>query len=88
MARDAENIKREVIAMGGKVIDTGSDAIMERGISRGKAEFIVELLESKGEVSEALREQIFGEQDINALSKWLKLSAKVHSVEEFIQQMN
>ena len=74
--------------MGGKVIDTGSEAIMERGISQGKAVSILELLEINGELSAELRDKIMAESDEAILSKWLKLSAKVSSVEEFIQQMN
>ncbi len=84
VARDAENIKREVIAMGGKVIDTGSDAIYRRG----KAASILELLEINGEISTELRDRVLAESDEAILSKWLKLSAKVSSVEEFIEQMD
>lgn len=84
VARDAENIKREVIVMGGNVIDTGSDAIFKRGISAS----IIKLLEHKEEVSPELREQILTENDVDILNKWLELSATVSSVEEFIGQMN
>lgn len=96
VARDAENVKKEVIIMGGQVIDTGSDAILEKGISmgismgisQGISQSIVELLQNKGEVNEELREMISIETDGNTLRRWLQLSAKVSSVAEFINQMN
>ena len=88
VARNAENVKKEVVVMGGQVIDTGSDTILEMGISQGKAQSVYELLQCKGEVSDELREIIFAETDGNVLSKWLQLSAKVASIEEFEKQMH
>lgn len=57
------------------------------GIAKGKSEDILELLEDYGSVSEELIEKISTEQNIDVLKKWLKLAAKVSSIEEFTQKM-
>lgn len=57
--------------------------ILEIGIEKGKAASILELLEETGKVSEQLRQKILDQHDSETLSKWLKLSAKAESIEEF-----
>ena len=46
-------------------------------------EFILELLEEYGEVSESVRSKIEAETDIETLKRWHKLAARVDSIEEF-----
>lgn len=57
------------------------------GIARGKAEDILELLEDYGSVPEQLAEKISSQQNVEVLKKWLKLAARVTSVEEFTEKM-
>lgn len=57
------------------------------GIAKGKAEGVVELLEDYGSVPEQLVEKILEQKDVDVLKKWLKLAAKVTSIEEFAEKM-
>ena len=57
------------------------------GLAEGKADSIFELLEECGTVPESLRKQIYEQKDAEVLTRWLRLSAKVSSVEEFMEQM-
>lgn len=59
-----------------------------KGIALGRAEAIIELLEEYGEVPDALKKQLFGQNDIHILKKWLKLSARANSTEEFVRWMH
>lgn len=58
------------------------------GKIEGKAEDIIEFLKDYGVVPEDLKDKIYGEEDLNILTKWLKLSVKVDSIEEFIEEIN
>ncbi len=55
--------------------------------AEGKAEFILELLEEAGSVSEELREKIMEQTDLAVLRQWHKLAAKSESVEQFEENM-
>lgn len=55
----------------------------EEGKAEGKAESVLELLEELGPVPEELRKKIMDEREMNTLKGWLKLAAKVSSVEDF-----
>ncbi|MBQ7774554.1 MAG: hypothetical protein IJ379_01410 [Lachnospiraceae bacterium] len=57
------------------------------GKAEGKAEDILELLGELGEVSDELREKIFSTNELCQLKNWLKLAAKVESLEQFIKEM-
>lgn len=62
--------------------------IYERGLRAegravGKAEYIIELLEDVGEVSDSLRDLIMSQTDFAVLSKWHKLAARTQSIEDF-----
>lgn len=59
----------------------------EEGKLEGKAEDIVELLMECGNVSDELKKQIMEQKDLEILKKWIKLAARVKSVEEFSSQM-
>ena len=69
---------------------TGEELMQQRerkGRIEGKADSIFELLEECGTVPESLRKQIYEQKDAKVLTRWLRLSAKVSSVEEFMEQM-
>ena len=55
------------------------------GKVEGKAEAVLLLLSDLGEVPEYLRNQIEGQKDGSVLAGWLRLAAKVQSIEEFVK---
>lgn len=65
--------------------------VMEKGKIEGKIEdrieAILELLEDHGPISESVRERITGETQMATLKKWLKLAARVNSIDEFVDRM-
>ena len=84
VSKDYPNIMREVSVMGGgKVLEMESEKIYNRGI----AESVVEFLSECGEVPDALKEKIYSEKDVKVLKGWTRLSARVSSVEEFMEKM-
>ena len=58
------------------------------GKAEGKAESILELLENLGNISEYLRTRVMAEKDLQILSKWLKLAARVDSIDVFRERMD
>ena len=58
----------------------------ELGITEGKAESILELLEELGEVPEELRDRVKKEVDLVVLKNWLRIAAKVESIEDFVEK--
>ena len=46
-----------------------------------------ELLEDYGPVPENLKERIMSETTLAVLKRWLRLAAKVQSLEEFVKEM-
>ena len=61
--------------------------VRKEGIAIGKAEAVIELLKELGVVPKSIEETIANEKDIEVLNKWLKLAAKVESVEAFAKKM-
>ena len=57
------------------------------GNTEGKQEFLLTALESKFSVPSELKEKIMSETDIEKLNLWFQLSLKVHSLEDFKQNM-
>lgn len=55
----------------------------EDGLLQGRIQDILEILNDKGIVLEELKNIIMKQGNINILKKWLKIAAKVSSVEEF-----
>ena len=57
----------------------------EKALERleGKAEDILDFLSDLGFIPEDLKNEIFAEQDLEKLKKWLKLAARSRSIEEF-----
>ena len=53
------------------------------GKAEGKAEDIVELLEEVGELPDALKNLIMGQNDIEVLRRWVKAAARADSIEDF-----
>ena len=64
----------------------GIAAGMEAGMAAGKAEDVLLLLSDMGEVPEYLRKKIAEEKDGLVLTGWLRLAARVQSIEEFVEQ--
>lgn len=60
----------------------------DKAALRTKVESVFELLEEYGTLPEDLKKKISLEQDKRVLSKWLKLAARVNSIEEFSQLMD
>jgi hypothetical protein len=58
------------------------------GIAEGKKEDILELLEECGEVTETVKKAVNNQNDITILRKWIKIAAKVSSIEEFEKETN
>ena len=59
----------------------------KEGRLEAKIEDVLELLEDLGNIPEELRKKIKEEQDMQTIKLWLKLSARVESIEQFIEQM-
>ncbi|MEG2146904.1 MAG: hypothetical protein RRY06_09825, partial [Lachnospiraceae bacterium] len=59
----------------------------EEGKAEGKAEAILELLEELDVVPEELKSEILNQPELAVLKRWLKLAAKVESVEQFKDKM-
>lgn len=57
------------------------------GKIEGKIEDVYELLGEIGNVPETLREKISEEKDLDKIKDWLKLAARVTSIEEFVEKM-
>jgi len=88
VAKDNISIKREVIKVcGGKVLEMESEKIYNRGISQGISGSIIDVIEEYGTVSEELKDKICAQTDVEILKIWLKLAAKVSSIEEFEEKM-
>lgn len=59
----------------------------EEGISLGKAEAVIELLENLGKVPEELHEKIIQETNTSVLKRWLVSAAKAETLEQFLKDM-
>ena len=60
---------------------------LTKGRTEGKSLDIIELLQYCEPVPEALQDRILGERNPETLKKWLKLAARVNSLEEFQKNM-
>ena len=69
-------------------IEKGKAEGRAEGKAEGKAEDIIELLEEYGIVPEWLKERIMKETDLDKLKILHKLSARVESIEEFVEKSN
>lgn len=57
------------------------------GRAEGHANSVLLLLEEKGVISEELRMKIMCEKNTEVLEKWLKLAAKVDTMEQFLEEI-
>ena len=57
------------------------------GRAEGIADMTISLLDDIGEVPEALSKIIYEQKDIDILRIWIKVAAKVQSIEEFEQKI-
>ena len=78
--------KREKLIRKEEYEDGKAEGRTEGRIS-GIAESIIKLLEDLGKVSEELQTRIMTEKDLQVLSKWLKLAARVDSIDVFRERM-
>lgn len=60
---------------------------INQGMSQGKAEAIVEILDIKGVLSEDLRQRIILEKDMDVLTKWIRVAMDSNTAEDFARQM-
>ena len=58
------------------------------GKAEGKIESILDLLEEIDVIPDRLKQTILSQKDMDILNKWLKLSAKVTSIDEFIEKID
>lgn len=63
----------------------------KEGIAEGKIEerieSIIELLENKGSLPEAVKKRIEGEADLATLKKWFTMATKAQSMDQFIKEI-
>ena len=78
--------KREKLIRKEEYEDGKAEGRTEGRVS-GIAESIIKLLEDLGEISEELQTRIMAEKDLQVLSKWLKLAARVDSIDVFREKM-
>lgn len=65
-------------------IEKGRALGREEGKAEGRAEAVLELLEVLGEVPVKLQERILAETDLDTLKKWLRITAGIRTVQDFI----
>lgn len=79
--------------MGVRFMQSWEEKVIERqegkaeGRAEGKAEAIIDLLMELGPVSNNLREAVMLQTDLVILKDWLKMAAKVDSVETFQKEI-
>lgn len=56
------------------------------GWIEGKAESVIEILRTIGDIPEDLRHRINDEKNLDVLQSWLLLAAKAQSVEQFMKE--
>ena len=66
--------------------DLYNDGVAE-GELKGKVESILDFLSDYGMVTDELRDKVGSETNLEILKKWIKLAARVSSIEEFEKQM-
>lgn len=72
------------------VLDIKQSRRMEgraEGLVEGRKESLFEFLAELGTIPENIRMKIKQEDDVNQLMAWLKLAAKVDTIEQFMENM-
>ena len=90
-----DNIETEGCNMCKALDDLYNDGIakgkaigLSKGETKNSRETILDFLSEYGKVNDNLTEKLNAENDINVLKKWIKLSARVSSIEEFESLIN
>ena len=78
-----EFFKDELQEANERGIAIGTEIGTANGIEIGKAEAIIEILEERGQVPANLAEIINSQKDLEVLKQWVKLAARVDSVDDF-----
>jgi len=65
------------------ILEIGIEKGLKKGIERGRAASVLELLEEMGKVPKELENRIMEQHNPETLSKWLKLAARAETIEEF-----
>jgi hypothetical protein len=60
--------------------------VEERGRLNAKREDILELLEDVGIISSDLKKLVENEEDVEVLKRWLKIAARVNTIDEFLNK--
>ena len=71
-----------------KALDDLYNDGVEEGELKNSKKIIKEFLSEHSDISQDLDERIGGESDLEVLRKWIKLSARVSSIEEFEVMMD
>ena len=79
--------ERDILMMMQDQKEQGRAEGRTEGRVSGIAESIIKLLEDHGKISEDLQTKIMAEKDLQVLSKWLKLAARVDSIDVFQARM-
>lgn len=66
-----------------KIMCSISEEFRQEGMQQAKQEAVLELLEDIGTIPETLENKIREQYDMEVLKRWLKLAAKVETIEEF-----
>jgi len=64
-----------------------ADKNLKKGIRQGKASDIIELLSELETVPETLCDEIYAQEDLTILKRWLKIAAKAENVSDFVDKM-
>lgn len=80
--------KRDRWAEDDYIRDLGIEEGIARGIAKGKAASILQLLEELGPVPQAVRDRVQAETDEQTLRQWLKSAADADSIQTFRQKEN
>ncbi|MBP3603869.1 MAG: hypothetical protein J6J79_06960 [Lachnospiraceae bacterium] len=63
-----------------------ADKNLKKGIRQGKASDIIELLSELETVPETLCDEIYAQEDLMILKRWLKIAAKAERVSDFVDK--
>lgn len=62
--------------------------VRDEGIAIGKAEYVLQLLNTLGDVPQDLRDKITSERNIEILDRWHLSAARADSISQFRQKEN
>ena len=82
----SSDMKREYLAMYFHEEDIREESL-EKGEIKAKKEYILTILNKKGEVSDSVKTKIESEEDISVLDKWFEFAVEAGSIDEFVEKM-